>query len=70
MSFICGSMTMRGSTCSNFGQIVGQGGANFAYRSQELGHGSGSSGLHCHKDGFSFLGDVQGQGLSGSFAKP
>ena len=41
MSFICESMTMGGSTSSDSGQIVGEGGAKFAYRSQELGHGSG-----------------------------
>ena len=34
MSFICESNTMRGSTSSSWGQIVGQGGAKFAYRSQ------------------------------------
>ena len=42
MSFICESMTMGGSTSSNSGQIVGKGGAKFAYRLLELGRGSGS----------------------------
>ena len=30
-----------GLPSSDSGQIVGEGGAKFAYRSQELGHGSG-----------------------------
>ena len=43
MRFICVSMTMRGSTSSNLGQIAGKGGAKkFDHRSYKMGHGSGS----------------------------